>query len=452
MRKIVIFFVLTLALFAANAQESVVDDPYLNEVSRDTLIVLQNQDKYKVETNYFWDNWFVNGGVGAQMYFADHNKQMQLKDRFTLALDLSTGKWFSPGLGVRAGVSGYMLKGLSGWSEHTALEAPNYNWNNYTGFIKNAYKKDYVNNGKELKHWAGDVYPNVKAGPNHYEMYKTEIFYLNTQVDALFNLTNILFGFKKDRVYSFIPYIGVGWATTFNQGIYENRFGENVMGKHSNEVTANVGFLNLFNISEAFAISVDIRGTYMNDRFDQQIGGRYGEGIASATIGLTYNFNQRGWNKGKTMIIKYGEKDINMLRNRVNELQAANRALQAQLAEPRIEEQVKETVLAGPLLVTFVINRYDLSNEARVNLGFLAEAIKQNPQSTFVITGYADEGTGNVSINDRLSKNRAKVVYDCLVNEFGVNPSQIRAEYEGGVKNMYYNDPRLSRAVITRVE
>lgn len=448
MRKIVLLFALSLTLWAAKAQEPMVNDPYLNEVSRDTL-VLESQDKYKVETNYFWDNWFINAGIGAQIQFADHNRQMQLKDRFTMALDLSTGKWFSPGLGVRAGVSGYQLKGLSGWSEHSATEAPNYNRDNYTGFIKNAYQM-YKEDGSHF-HWAGDVYKNTKI-PDHYTMYKTEIFYLNTQVDALFNLTNILFGFKKDRVFEFIPYIGVGWAHTFNRGIYENRFGDNVMGKRSNEVTANVGFLNLFNISDAFAISVDIRGTYMNDRFDQQIGGRYGEGIASGTIGLTYNFNQRGWNKGKTMIIKYGEKDINMLRDRINELQAANIALQNQLGEPRVQEQVKETVLAGPLLVTFVINKYDLSNEARVNLGFLADAIKKNPQSTFVITGYADEGTGNVSINDRLSKNRAKAVYDCLVNEFGVNPSQIRAEYEGGVKNMYYNDPRLSRAVITRVE
>ena len=38
---------------------------------------------------------------------------------------------------------------------------------------------------------------------------------------------------------------------------------------------------------------------------------------------------------------------------------------------------------------------------------------------------------------------------DCLVKEFGVNSSQLKVEYKGGVDNMFYDDPRMSRAVIT---
>lgn len=54
--------------------------------------------------------------------------------------------------------------------------------------------------------------------------------------------------------------------------------------------------------------------------------------------------------------------------------------------------------------------------------------------------------------NEKLSKERAHAVYDCLVKEFGVKESQLRIDYKGGVENMFYNDPRLSRAVITRSE
>ena len=28
-------------------------------------------DKYKVETNRFWDNWFISVGAGGQVYFGD---------------------------------------------------------------------------------------------------------------------------------------------------------------------------------------------------------------------------------------------------------------------------------------------------------------------------------------------------------------------------------------------
>ena len=106
---------------------------------------------------------------------------------------------------------------------------------------------------------------------------------------------------------------------------------------------------------------------------------------------------------------------------------------------------------AASNLVIFRIGRADLSKEARANLGLLAEAIKaSDPNAVYTITGYADAGTGSKKTNERLSKKRAEAVYDCLVNEYGVSESQLKIDYKGGVDNMSYDDPRLSRAVITR--
>ncbi|MEG1006958.1 MAG: OmpA family protein, partial [Bacteroides sp.] len=76
-------------------------------------------------------------------------------------------------------------------------------------------------------------------------------------------------------------------------------------------------------------------------------------------------------------------------------------------------------------------------------------AIKNAPaDKVFTIVGYADNKTGSDAINMRLSKERAEAVRDTLVKEFGVNPSQLRIEYKGGVDNMFYDDAALSRAVI----
>ena len=57
---------------------------------------------------------------------------------------------------------------------------------------------------------------------------------------------------------------------------------------------------------------------------------------------------------------------------------------------------------------------------------------------------------GSKKLNERLSKARAEAVYNCLVEEFGVNKSQLKVDYKGGVENMFYDDPRMSRAVITK--
>ena len=37
--------------------------------SNDNISV--NTDKYKVETNRFWNNWFIDANGGVQVYFGD---------------------------------------------------------------------------------------------------------------------------------------------------------------------------------------------------------------------------------------------------------------------------------------------------------------------------------------------------------------------------------------------
>ena len=47
-----------------------------------------------------------------------------------------------------------------------------------------------------------------------------------------------------------------------------------------------------------------------------------------------------------------------------------------------------------------------------------------------------------------LAENRAKNVFKVLTEEFGVSPDQLVLDDKGGVDNMYYDDPQLSRSVI----
>ena len=106
--------------------------------------------------------------------------------------------------------------------------------------------------------------------------------------------------------------------------------------------------------------------------------------------------------------------------------------------------------VAADVLILFKIGQSTLSKDARVQLGFLAKLMHNYPESSYTITGYADEGTGNSQINYRLSNERAKKVKDCLVGEFGVTASRLKTAGVGGVENQYYNDPSLSRSAIIR--
>ena len=400
MRKLVTSVLVTCAFGTAIAQTS--------STKVDSVIV-HGEDKYKVETNHFFDNWIVGGGAGVQMYFGDHNRQMRFKDQLSPAYNVYLGKWFSPGIGVRLGASGLKFKGVTQNGSHST--------------------------GTKYEHTSWD----------EHRLYNQEVEYYHIHSDVLFNLSNIFAGYREDRFYTISPYVGLGWMFTKNE-------------PKTNEVSANAGLLNTFRLSRVVDLTLDIRGAFINDRFDGEVGGRYGEGLLSTTLGLAFKLPKQGWDRASSTLVKEVDQasydELNKLKGRVDELLADNDLLRKQLADAKNNEVtdviVEKNIVVAPILVTFKINRSELSNAARVNLGFLAQAIKDGDSSVvYKVTGYADKGTGTPAINDRLSRERADAVYDCLVNEFGVSPSQLEKHYEGGVENMYYNDPRVSRAVIT---
>lgn len=191
---------------------------------------------------------------------------------------------------------------------------------------------------------------------------------------------------------------------------------------------------------------------FVNDRFDGEMGHRWGEGVLSATIGLTYNIAPRGWNKSKT-VVKTVNNNIADFQKALSESETERIRLEKELAELRAQPQVveKQTTVAAPYFVIFEINKSKLNKASRVNLGMLAEIIKAN-NIKYIVTGYADAATGNKKINDRLSRNRAQAVYDCLTKEFGVPADLLELDFKGGVDNMFYDDPALSRAVITKAK
>lgn len=366
-----------------------------------TETVEYSTDKFKVETNRFWSNWFVSAGGGVNLYFGDHDKQVKFGKRLAPAVDVAIGKWFTPGIGVRFAYSGLSVKGAT-----------------QTGI-----------------HSTGEEVPG--KGGYGYWLTKQKFNFFNFHLDAMFNVSNLFFGYNPNRVYSLSPYVGLGVMKTNDT-------------PKATEIAGHFGLLNSFRLCDALDLNLDIRGTLVSDAFDGEAYGRGGEGMLSATVGLTYKFKKRGWDKAKT-VVRIDNRAINALRQQLADAEAENDRLKRALAEGNRQKAKEIVTKASANLVTFPIGKATLSNEARANLSLLAEAIKSGDGNVvYTITGYADAGTGSKRINERLSKRRAEAVRDCLVKEFGVSESQLRVDHKGGVDNMFYDDPRLSRAVITK--
>lgn len=390
-------FVAAICLAAAStafSQEAVTDDVVVEET------IEYSTDKHKVETNGFWSNWFVSAGAGVQMYFGDHDNNLKFGKRLSPSLDIAVGKWFSPEIGVRLMYNGLSAKGATRWG---------------------------------VAHSTGDLVEGWNSG-----LYKSKFNYFNFQIDAMFNFTNIICGYKEDRLYNCSPYVGVGVMKVTDD-------------PKEAAISGHFGIMNSFRISSAIDINLDLRGTLTSDELDGEPGGRWGEGLFAATVGITYKINPRGWNRAKTVTRNvYDNTELNRMREKLNRLNEENARLADELARKSQEKPVVKQIASANVLIVFPIGKSTLSNQARVSLGMLADAINAGDESTvYTITGYADAGTGSKELNERLSKERAEAVRDCLVDEFGVDASQLKVDYKGGVENMFYDDPRMSRAVIT---
>ena len=397
MRKVIVLSALLLITgMSVYAQED-----YSKSLKTTTTIV-ENADKYKVETNRFWSNWFVTAGGGGLIFFGDHNMQMKFGDRLSPALDIGFGKWFTPGIGIRFMYSGLTIKGATQNGSHS------------TGKVYDASQ------------WLDEQ----------------KFDFMNIHGDVLFNASNLLCGYNEKRFWSVTPYVGLGCILTWESPRARN-------------FNASIGLINSFRLSSAFDLNLDVRGTATKDEFDGERGGRKEEGLLSVTVGVTYKFPRRTWGRSTVKTITFSDEELRLMREQLKAMNDENNRLKDELVATsnKVTERVVETnILSAPYLVTFQISRYALSNEARVNIGFQAKIMKENKNAVYTIIGYADKGTGTKEFNQFLSKARAEAVYNCLVNEFGVPASQLKITYEGGVDNMFYDDPRVSRAVITVIK
>lgn len=250
-----------------------------------TMQVEESTDKYKVETNHFFDNWIFGAGAGGQIYFGDHDRQQTIGKLVTPTFNVYLGKWFTPGIGVRAGFTGSSMKGLT-------------------------------QTNKDLTHSTGKVFDISR------NLYYQEFDYYHLNADVMLNLTNIFLGYKEKRFYNLTTYGGLGWIMSTDK-------------PREDELTAVGGFLNSFRLGSALDLTLDLRAIMINDRFDHEIGDANVDGVFSASIGLVYKFNKRNWGRSsakQVAVPTYDESELNALRQKLDEASRNNASLSQQLA------------------------------------------------------------------------------------------------------------------------
>lgn len=341
-------------------------------------------EKYSVFTNTFWDNWFISAGVGAEMLIGNGDAHYGIGDRISPTFNVGVGKWFTPGLGLRLQYSGYEAKGA---------------------------RKGFGSYAKGLPDASG--------------YYDQKFHYMNLHGDVLFNLNALLSGYNPDRVYEIIPYLGAGFTHSYS-GVDK-----------SQALAINAGIINKFRVSPSLDVNVELSGMVAQNKFDRELGGHHDfDGVLSATVGVTYRFKVRGFEKPIASKDLISEAELRDMRNRMNNLASENRNLKDQLSKkPNVvaETVVKNVGDVTPHMVFFKINSSKISDKEMANIGLLADYMKKYPELKIQLFGYADKATGTSTYNQELSAKRAKAVANALVEQFGISKDRIATEGEGGV-------------------
>ena len=167
-------------------------------------------------------------------------------------------------------------------------------------------------------------------------------------------------------------------------------------------------------------------------------------------IGASINFKDKRDKVASVapVVAPLNNAELDRLNNEISRLMAENAQLRNQKPEKEVVTVDNSRIVTFPYLVNFTVNKTDVVNREKVNLETVAQMIKATPEKKYSVIGYADKQTGTPEGNAVLASNRAQNVYDILVNQYGVKPSQLVKDSKGGVDYMYMNDEQLSRSVI----
>lgn len=374
-----------LAAPAAQAQETVVVEETTVEVGE----LVECKDHYY---SSWRDNWFIQLGAGVQVPFVEKELPAELGDakrRVSAVYNIGVGHWFSPYLGVR-------LSGMYG-----------------------KMRWDFM-----LKD-------------------KAQMATLNA--DLMWDMTTSCCGVNPDRVFSFIPFVGVGGTYVWDyKGLEGNDLRTHLNGHRKSQwlLPVSVGFQLRFRLCEYVDFFAEARAQFYGDNFNNFTQGDPIEANITAIGGLSFNIGGRDFKKYNPCdYVGY----INNLNNQVNDLRgelaataAALAVANAQLPCPEVKA-TEATTVETPILTTvrFKINSSEISDEEMVNVYNIAEYLKANPDAKVTIAGYADADTGTSEYNQALSQRRADAVKKVLVDTYGIAADRLDTQAYGSATQPY---------------
>ena len=331
------------------------------------------------------DNWFLTLQGGANMLFGKGDIHAPIKDRICGQGAIYVGKWVTPTFGFRFGANYKMTKGATQEGEF---------------FWKENATKPFDGT---------DWYPQKWEG-------------LGPEFDVLINLTNWWCGYKPERVYNAVLHGGAGaywrWKRAYKGDELKWRAAKNTI------MFATLGLQNNFRVSKHVDLFIDFQYQLLDESVHYAV--QHGLDV---NLGLTVNFGKTVWNCPVTAVCptwKYTDAEGDALVAKLNNAENKIASLQQQLDECMRRPTTQKVDCEGLATVYYPINQYSLGKREKTILKSVAGVMQETPNQKYILTGWADNYTGNDEINTRLRNQRVDGVKAYLV-KCGVPESQLEA-------------------------
>ena len=363
--------------------------------------------------NRMRDNWFIDAEGGVGFFMSPYDAHAPFGKRIGAKVNLHVGKWFSPLIGIRFGGDFEQLRGATWTGNYAAL-----------GY----------------RNWPS-MYEDGKYAPTHFND-------AGVTADVLFNVSNWLAGYKPHRFYNAIFYVGMdaNWvyardgARPVSHGPW--KYGANDDTDHSRNYSVHAGLLNSFAITKKFDLLLDARFDFMQEHTDGAgMGYRTWNEYPSLMIGMSYKIGKSEWNAPVTAVCpewRYTDAEGDAMAQELADLKRKFADVESQLRKclEKKPTAVPEPAKNAPLAtVYFPINRTEVLGVQRNVVEAVAEVMK-NENSNYMLTGWADNYTGNDVINTRLRKGRVATVKKELVNK-GVAENRLETQINDGELTNY---------------
>lgn len=275
-----------------------------------------------------------------------------------------------------------------------------------------------------------------KGGWNGYELARTgnpytadyKFNYVAPGLDLMFNLSNLFCGWNPNRVFNVTAFLGGGaniaWKNDEVNAIaktlknLDNYLLQNLWDGTKVQPYGRGGVELAFRLSDAVSFLVEGNANILSDKYNSKKADNpdwYFNALAGFRINL-----------GKTY------KKVETPAPEPAPVQEYVEPTPAPTPAPEVKEEVVEKKVE-PFRrdVFFLINSAKIRNSEAGKIQEMVDFLNANPGKKVSVTGYADAGTGNNRINDRLARLRAQIVVKTLKEKYNIPADRIISDSKG---------------------